>query len=38
MTEKLQAIAEAWGIPLEELLHALVVKEDSADDRVGKSG
>lgn len=38
MNKKLQAIAEAWGIPLEDLLHALVVKEDSADDRAGKFG
>lgn len=36
MTENLQAIAEAWGIPLEDLLHALV--EEDSDDRSGKSG
>lgn len=36
MTEKLQAISKAWGIPFEELLHALVV-EDS-NDSPSKSG
>lgn len=30
MTEKLQAIARAWGIPLEDLLRALV-KGDGDD-------
>lgn len=28
MTEKLRFIAEAWGIPFEELLHALVKGDD----------
>lgn len=36
MSEKLQEIAEAWGIPLDELLHALV--EENSDDCSGKSG
>ena len=37
MIEKLRVIAEAWGIPFEELLHALVV-EDSNDDGSSKFG
>lgn len=33
MTERLQEIAEAWGIPLQELRSALVPSGGDSDDK-----